>query len=75
MGEKLTQLVQVLKDAQKLPFAKNNAFFSNLTEISETLDQIKAQIDKYNGANKLKKSFIGLDVRHKLKGLQHSLTF
>ena len=75
LGDKLTQLVQVLKDAQKLPFTKNNAFFSNLTEISETLDQIKAQIDKYNSANKLKKSFIGSDVRHKLKGLQHSLTF
>ena len=32
-------------------------------------------MDKYNSANKLKKSFIGSDVRHKLKGLQHSLTF
>ena len=38
LGEKLNQLEEVLKQAKMAPFAKNNAFFSNLTEISETLD-------------------------------------
>ena len=75
LAEKLTELVTVLTDAQKPHIQKNNAFFSNLTEISETLKEMQVQIDKYLAANAVKKKLIASDVRHKLKGLRYSLTF
>ena len=75
ISEKLTQLAEVLNAAQDLQFPKNNAFFSNLTETSETLNEIRRQIDRYLGANGIKKKMMAGDIRHKLKGLKYSLTF
>lgn len=54
---------------------KNNAFFSNLTEIGTILDEIKRHVEKYIGTNSVKRKFIASDIRHKLKGLEYSLSF
>lgn len=71
---RLSQLASTLQAARNSPY-KNNAFFSNLTEVGTLLDLIRKQVDKYVRANALKKKMIGSDVRHKLRNLEHSLSF
>lgn len=74
LSQKLALLKTVLEQADLCP-NKNNAFFSNLTEISETLDQMRYQVDKYLRTNAVKRKFMESDVRNKLKGLQFALSF
>lgn len=74
LREKLNQLVTVLNSAQSQK-NENNAFFANLTEVSENLDFIQKQVDKYTKANAIKKKAIESKVRHKLRGVQYSISF
>jgi hypothetical protein len=43
--------------------------------VSENLDFIQKQADKYLKANAIKKKAIESKVRHKLKGVQYSISF
>ena len=71
----LRELAEVLKNAQESDFDKNKAFFSNLQQIRDLLDEITQQCEKYFAANAIKKKLMASDVRHKLKGLKYSLAF
>jgi hypothetical protein len=65
----------VLLSAQNSKQARNNAFFANLTEVSENISAIEYQVDKYLRSNMIKQKSIASDVRHKLKSLQYSIAF
>ena len=74
LSQKLASLVETLNEATKSPF-KNNAFFSNLSEVGTILDSIQKQVDKYLKTNAIKRGMIASDIRHKLKNLEYSLSF
>lgn len=65
----------MLVSAQNSKQARNNAFFANLTEVSENISAIEYQVDKYLRSNLIKQKSIASDVRHKLKSLQYSIAF
>lgn len=67
--------MQVLDAAQNSKQNRNNAFFANLTEISENITAIQYQIDKYLKANALRQKSMASNVRLKLKALQLSIAF
>lgn len=72
--QKLSVLNDVLKAAESSSL-KNESFFSNLTEVSTTLDQITYQVDKYLRVNAMKRKFIASSTRHKISNLLYSLSF
>lgn len=74
LTQKLSVLSDVLKAAESSPL-KNESFFSNLTEVSTTLDQITYQVDKYLRVNAIKRKFIASATRHKIANLLFSLSF
>ena len=74
LKKKLDLLTETLIEADNSAL-KNNAFFSNLTEISTILDEMQRLTQKYLDTSAFKRKFIASDTRHKLKNLQYSLTF
>jgi hypothetical protein len=46
-----------------------------LTEVSDTIDQTKHQLERYLKSNMIMKKLIAGDVRKKLRSLQSSLVF
>ena len=72
--EKLDLLAETLRNAQKSSL-KNESFFSNLNEVSTTVDAIRYQVDKYLRVNAIKRKFIASATRHKITNLLHALTF
>ena len=74
LQKQLKQLTKTLTEAQNSQY-KNQAFFSNLTEVASILDDITRIMTKYIGTNVLKRKFIAQNVRHKLKSLEYYLNF
>ena len=72
--EKLDVLAETLRNAEKTSL-KNESFFSNLNEVSATLDAIQYQVDKYLRVNRVKRKFIASSTRHKITSLLQALTF
>ena len=72
--EKLDLLAETLRSAAASPL-KNESFFSNLNEVSTTVDAIRYQVDKYLRVNAIKRKFIASATRHKINGYLIALSF
>ena len=75
LRSRMIQTKEILNALASSQHLDNKALYSNLTEISEIVKNIKHQIDKYQNTNNFKRPFVAQEIRHKLVNQKDNLSF